>query len=212
MNTLAIKFKRKHFFNPNDIKKKEQFYNICNNIDSNFAKGEPVLLMVTSLIQTKSIVYATAYLALTFSEKGKRVLLVDGNLRDPSLHSFFKVDNTAGLTPLLLGEQPHYKGNTIQITDDLFCLPTGEILYEPLALLTLASVPNLIKEWKQRFDIILFHTSNSLSVPDAQIMANHCDGIILAVMEGRDNLESIASVKKQFERGKHEITGTVLIK
>lgn len=140
------------------------------------------------------------------------MLLVDGNLRDPSLHSFFKVDNTAGLTPLLLGEQPQYRGNTIQITDDLFCLPTGEILYEPLALLTLANVPNLIKEWKQHFDIILFHTSNSLSMPDAQIMANHCDGIILAVMEGRDNLESITSVKKQFERAKHEITGTVLIK
>lgn len=211
MNILTIKFKRKHSFNPNDIKKKEQFYNICNTIESNLMKDTPALLMVTSLTQTKSIVYATAYFALTFSEKGKRVLLVDGNLREPSLHSFFKVDNTNGLTPLLLGRQPEQRDYTVKITDDLFCLPTGEILYEPLTLLTLGAVPNLIKEWKQHFDIILFHTSNSLTMPDAQIMANHCDGIILAVMKGRDKLENIVSVKKQFERGKHEITGTVII-
>lgn len=212
MNILAIKFKRKYSFNPNDIKKKEQFYSICNNIESNFTKGESALLMVTSLKQNKSIVHATAYLALTFSKKNKKVLLVDGNLREPSLHSFFRVDNTGGLTPLLLGEQPQNWDNTIKITDNLFCLPTGEVLYEPLALLTLGTVPTLINEWKKHFDIILFHTSNSLNVPDAQIMASHCEGIILAVMEGRDNLASIVSVKKQFERAKHEITGTVIIK
>lgn len=212
MNILAIKFGKKYHFNLNDIKKKEQFYNICNNIESQFTKGEPVALMVTSLKQTKSIAYATAYLALTFSERGKRVLLVDGNLREPSFHSFFKVKNTAGLTPLLLGEPPQHGDNTIKIADDLFCLPTGEILYEPLALLTLGTLPTLIKEWKQHFDLILIHTSNSLNVPDAQIMASHSDSTILAVMEGRDNLESIVSVKKQFERAKHEILGTVIIK
>lgn len=212
MNNLTIKSKRKHSFNPKNIKIKEQFYTICNNIESNLGRANPILLMITSLTQTKSMVNATAYLALAFSEQGKRVLLVDGNLSEPSLHHLFMIDNSSGLTSLLLGEQPQHRDNTIKITDNLFCLPTGEVLYEPSTLLSKETLPILAKEWKQHFDIILFHTSNSQNTPDAQIVAKYCDGIVLVIREGQDKLEKIVSVKKQFERAKHEITGTVIIK
>lgn len=212
VNTLTINSKRKHSFSLKNIKIKEQFYTICNNIETNLTKINPLLLTVTSLTQTKSIVNATAYLALAFSEQGKRVLLVDGNLREPSLHNLFMIDNSSGLTSLLLGEQPQHRDNTIKITDYLFCLPTGEVLYEPPTLLSIETLPILIKEWKQHFDIILFHTSNSQNAPDAQIVAKYCDGIVLVIKEGLDKLEKIVSVKKQFESAKHEITGTVIIK
>ncbi|WP_342539024.1 CpsD/CapB family tyrosine-protein kinase [Sporosarcina sp. FSL K6-1540] len=211
MNTLTIKFKKKHSFKPKNIKIKEQFYTICNNIESNLTKVNPTLLMVTSLTQTKTIVNATAYLALAFSEQGKRVLVVDGNLREPSLHNLFMIDNSSGLTSLLLGEQLQHSDNTILITDYLFCLPTGEVHYEPSTLLSKETLPILAKVWKQHFDIILLHTSNSQNTPDAQIAAKYCDGIVLVIKEGKDKLEKIVSVKKQFERAKYGITGTVLI-
>ena len=124
MNILTIKFKRKHSFNPNNVEIKEQFYTICNNIESNFTKVDPILLMVTSLTQTKSIVRATAYLAFIFSEQGKRVLIVDGNLREPSLHNLFIIDNSYGLTSLLLGVEPQPRDKVLKVTDSLFCLPT----------------------------------------------------------------------------------------
>lgn len=212
MNILAIKFKGKHAFNQNDVKMKEQFYSICSNIESNLVKVNPLLLMVTSLKQTKSIVRATAHLALALSEQGKRVLLVDGNLREPSLHHLFRMDNSFGLSNLLLRGKPTSGEEWIKIADNLFCLPTGEMLYEPSTLLSLETFPHHIEKWKQQFDIILFHTSNSLHAPDAQIVAQHCDGIVLAIMEGRDKLEKISSMKKQFERAKHEITGAVIVK
>ena len=190
---------------------KEQFYTVCNTIESNLTEANPIVLMATSLTQTKSMVNATAYLALAFSEQGKRVLVVDSHLREPSLHRLFRIDNSTGLAPLLLREHPRHKENAVKITDDLFCLPTGEIHYEPSMLLSLDTLPNLIEEWKRHFDIILFHTANSLTTPDAQIVAKHCDGIVLMIKERQDKLEKIIRVKRQFERAKHEITGTVII-
>lgn len=211
MSALTIKFKGKHTFNPNNVKVKEQFYTICSNIESKTIKNNPILLMVTSLTQTKSIVHVTAFLALIFSEQGKRVLIVDGNLREPSLHNLFRIDNSPGLTTLLSEERAQNNDHTIKITDCLYCLPTGDILDEPVMLLSSEILPSLIEDWKKHFDLILFHTSNSLNKPDSQIMAKHCDSIVLAIMKGRDKLDKIKSFKKQFERAKYEITGTVII-
>ncbi|MBY0595828.1 CpsD/CapB family tyrosine-protein kinase [Bacillus bingmayongensis] len=205
---MTIKFKRKYLFNPYDIAIKERFYSICNQIEPSLQK-EKSILMVTSLAQTQKMTNATAYLALAFSEQRKRVLVVDANLRQPSLHHVFNIDHSFGLTTLLLKEQN--KDTPIKISDYLSCLSTGEGLYEPVTLLTLETFPILIEEWKEHFDIILFHTSDFLNTPDAQFLTKYCDGVVLMIQEGRDKLEKITSVKKQLEHSKHEIIGAVII-
>lgn len=206
---MNIKFTRKQSFYLNEINK-EQFYSICNNIESNLQKDDSIL-MITSLSQSQNIANATAYLALAFSEQRKRVLVVDANLRQPSLHQVFNIDNSFGLTNLLLNEKPNINDQAIHIKGHLFCIPTSEVIYEPATLLTLETLPTLIEEWKKNFDLILFHTSDSLNKPDANIVAKYCDGIILAIQEGRDKLEKISGVKMQFERANLEISGSMII-
>ncbi|MGZ9818809.1 CpsD/CapB family tyrosine-protein kinase [Peribacillus simplex] len=206
---MNIKFTKKQSFFLNEINK-EQFYSICNNIESTLHKDDSIL-MITSLSQSQNISNATAYLALAFSEHRKRVLVVDANLRQPSLHQVFNIDNSFGLTNLLLNEKPNINEHAIHIKGHLFCIPTSEVIYEPATLLTLETLPTLIDEWKKDFDIILFHTSDSLNKPDANIVAKYCDGIILAIQEGRDKLEKIADVKMQFERANLEISGSMII-
>ncbi|MGG4265239.1 CpsD/CapB family tyrosine-protein kinase [Peribacillus simplex] len=206
---MSIKFTRKQSFYLNESNK-EQFYSICNNIESKLQKDESIV-MITSISQSQNIANATAYLALAFSEQRKRVLVVDANLRQPSLHQVFNIDNSFGLTNLLLNEKPDIDDHAIHIKGHLFCIPTSEVIYEPATLLTLETLPTLIKEWKKSFDIILFHTSDSLNKPDANFVAKYCDGIILAIQEGRDKLEKIASVKMQFERANQEISGSMII-
>ncbi|MED3985232.1 CpsD/CapB family tyrosine-protein kinase [Peribacillus simplex] len=206
---MSIKFSRKQSFYLNEINK-EQFYSICNNIESNLHKDDSIL-MITSISHSQNIANATAYLALAFSEQRKRVLVVDANLRQPSLHQVFNIDNSFGLTNLLLNEKPNINEHAIHIKGHLFCIPTSEVIYEPATLLTLETLPTLIEEWKKDFDIILFHTSDSLNKPDANIVAKYCDDIILAIQEGRDKLEQIADVKLQFERGNLVISGSMII-
>ncbi|MDM5359856.1 CpsD/CapB family tyrosine-protein kinase [Peribacillus sp. ACCC06369] len=206
---MSIKFSRKQSFYLNEINK-EQFYSICNNIESNLHKDN-LILMITSISHSQNIANATAYLALAFSEQRKRVLVVDANLRQPSLHQVFNIDNSFGLTNLLLNEKPNFNEHAIHIKGHLFCIPTSEVIYEPATLLTLETLPTLIEEWKKNFDLILFHTSDSLNKPDANIVAKYCDGIILAIQEGRDKLEKISGVKMQFERANLEISGSMII-
>ncbi|USK73535.1 CpsD/CapB family tyrosine-protein kinase [Peribacillus frigoritolerans] len=205
---MSIKFTRKQSFYLNEINK-EQFYSICNNIESNLHKDESIL-MITSLSQSQNTVNASAHLALAFSEQRKRILVVDANLRQPSLHQVFNIDNSFGLTNLLLNEKP-INDHAIHIKGHLFCIPTSEAIYEPATLLTLETLPTLIEKWKEEFDLILFHTSDSLIKPDANMIAKYCDGIILAIQEGRDKLEKIASVKMQFERANLKISGSMII-
>ncbi|AOH55846.1 capsular biosynthesis protein [Peribacillus muralis] len=206
---MSIKFTRKQSFYLNDVINKDQLYSICNTIQAKLQKDNSVL-MITSISQSQHIANAAAYLALALSDQRKRVLVVDANLRQPSLHQLFNIDNSFGLTNLLLSEAP-LNNQAIHIKGTLFCLPTSEVLYEPTALLTLDTLPTLIAEWKEHFDIILFHTSDSLDKPDANIVAKYCDGIILAIQEGRDKLEKIAGVKRQFERANLEISGSMII-
>ena len=207
---MTIKFKRKHFFNPNDVNIKEQFYTICNNIESNVIK-EDSIFMITSLTQTQNTANATAYLALVFSEQRKRVLVVDANLRQPSLHKVFNIDNSFGLTTLLLNRKHKNAVKAIKVTEYLYCLPTGEVIYEPSALLTLEACSILHEEWKAHFDVILLHTSDCLYTLDAQIIGKNCDAIILVIQEGLDKLEKVLHVKKQLESDKDKIIGTVII-
>ncbi|MCP3739489.1 capsular biosynthesis protein [Rossellomorea sp. BNER] len=207
---MATKFKKKYRFNPQSLKIKEQFFTICNNIEANLP-DHPFLLIVTSLAQSQNIANASGYLALAYSEQRKRVLIVDANLYEPSLHYVFNVENTLGFSDLLLSEPHMNTNNPVRITDYLYCLPTSESIYEPTALLTMGSLPTLIDGWKEDFDVILFHTSDYLDTPIPQITAKLSDGIVLVIQEGRDKLEKIVDVKKQIEQSKHEVTGTIIL-
>ena len=210
MSVLASIFKRKRSFNPEDVSIKEQFYSICSRLGSALSKDDSIL-MLTSLTQTQSVSNASAYLALAFSEQQKKVLIVDANLREPSLHHLFKVDNSFGLKNLLLNWESIYEDRTIKITDYLYCVPAGEGHYEPSSLFTLDKAPAFFTGWKESYDIILLHTSNYLDTPDAQIIANHCDAAVLVIQEGRDKLEKVINIKKQLKISKHELYGTFII-
>jgi len=207
---LVIKFGKKHIFDRNNSKNKELFYTICNNIESNLSKTDSII-MFTSIRQTLKIENTIAYIALAFSEKQKRVLIIDANLRQPSMNDVFKIENSFGLATLLSGRKSQNEIEPVKITEYLYCLPAGQVHFEPSMLFKLESNPALLKDWENSFDIIILHTSNCINSPDAQIIAKHCDSIILLVQEGRDKFGEVMTVKKQLERNKHEIKGTIII-
>lgn len=207
---MVLKLKRKHIFDPDNTINKELFYTICNNIGPKISK-ESSTLMITSFTQKPKVVSTTAYFALAISEQRKKVLVIDANLRQPSMSDLFGIENSFGLANLLSEVKSSSVIKPVKVTEFLYCLPTGQIPFESSMLFALETNPSLLENWKTQFDIILFHTSNCLHAPDAQIVAKHCDMLVLVVQEGHDKLEKIKTVKKQLERNKHEITGTILI-
>ncbi len=149
-------------------------------------------------------------LAVTYAQEGKKVLLIDADLRKPSLHHLFQQSNRVGLTSLLFGQ--HALSEVIKDTnvDNLSILPSGPIPPNPSEILGSQRMQTLLEELKDMFDIILFDTPPILAVTDSAIVSSYCDGVILVVHAGKVKKSLVAKAKSNLDHVKAKLLGVVL--
>lgn len=122
------------------------------------------------------------YLAQTVAATGRRVLLVDANLRQPYLHQGFGLPNHKGLSDLLL--HPASPGSCIQPvpqTDTLFLLSAGDAHPEAAKRLGGQPMEDLLRDLQQAFDLVIFDTPNLTNYKDASFLTAHTDGMLFVV-------------------------------
>ena len=142
------------------------------------------LIMVASAVAGEGKTLTASNLALTFSESyQKRVLLVDADLRRPSLHTVFRLDTALGLGDGLLstGET---KMLVRQVSPRLAVLPAGRPSSDPMAGLTSERMRRLLEEAKQSFDWVILDTPPVMLLPDAHLLASMVEGAVLVVRAG----------------------------
>ena len=148
--------------------------------DAHNATGLRVV-MVASAVAGEGKTLTASNLALTFSESyQKRVLLIDADLRRPSLHTVFRLDTALGLGDGLLsaGES---KMLVRQVSPRLAVLPAGRPSSDPMAGLTSERMRRLLDEAKQSFDWIILDTPPVMLLPDAHLLASMVEGAVLVV-------------------------------
>jgi polysaccharide biosynthesis transport protein len=120
-----------------------------------------------------------ANLGVSFAQTGKKVLIVDTDMRKPTIHSIFKLRSDIGVTSVLAGDMP--LDQAIQKTDaeSLDVLTCGPIPPNPAELLESQRFQGLIEELKTRYDVVLFDAPPVIAVTDASILAAKLDGLIL---------------------------------
>ncbi|MGF9965816.1 CpsD/CapB family tyrosine-protein kinase [Bacillus rhizoplanae] len=198
---------RKRFqFNPSNIELKEQFYAICNNIQT----YGPKLLTITSVKDRGDVAPIIVNLGFAFAEMNKRTLLVDMNLCIPKLHELLSMDSSVTVQDLLVQKEIDYECCLSRVSSHLYCIPAKKIIDDSTKLLSLEVIDSLIEEWKQIFDFVLFYTSETLEEPASQIIAKKCEGVLLAIKRNEDSLRDIVYVKKKMERNKNIFFGTML--
>lgn len=167
--------------------------------------------MITSSGPGEGKSTTTANLAVVFAQQGKKVLLVDADLRKPTMHYTFNLTNTFGLTSVLTRQVTLDEAITETKEQNLFVLPSGPIPPNPAELLGSKAMDHFFEEALQDvFDLIIFDTPPLLAVTDAQILANKCDGSILVISSGKTEKDMVVKAKEMLGTANGKLLGVVL--
>ena len=151
-----------------------------------------------------------ANLAFTFAQGGYNTLIVDADLRRPSQHRMFGVDNDKGLTDFLTSDLD--LEDVVQTTSlpGLFLLPSGRLPSDAVGVLNSQRMMDLIAQVKNRFDIIFFDSPPILGVSDASVLVRALDLTIVVVQHRRFPRAMLQRVKQAVENVGGHLLGVVL--
>lgn len=188
----------------------EQFRTIRTNITFSMPDQELKTILVTSSTPGEGKSTNAANLGVVFAQEGKKVLIIDGDLRKPTLHQTFKTFNKVGLSNVISKKATYKEAVQETFIFGLYVLTSGPIPPNPAELLASKSMDVLIGDVKRDFDIIIIDAPPLLSVSDAQILANKCDGTVLIVNTGVVEKEAVRKAKAILSNSQSIIIGVVL--
>lgn len=166
-------------------------------------------LVVTSPTPGEGKSTTIANLAVTMAQGGRRTILVDCDLRRPSLHTLFDLGNDVGFTTLLLDEKevpPFQKTNV----DNLWLLTSGPKPPNPADLLGSRLVDRVIAALKEQAEMILFDVPPIIAVTDAAVLGAKVDGVLLVINAGKTRRDHAQRAKELLEKAKVRIVGVAL--
>jgi protein-tyrosine kinase len=190
----------------------EQYRTIRTNVQFSFVDKTMRSLMVTSAGPGEGKSTTTANLAIVFAQQGKKVLLIDADLRKPTVHYTFRLNNYTGLTNVLTNSAPLLPSCQETSVENLYVLTSGPIPPNPAELLSSKAMEQCMQQLYNEFDLLIFDTPPVLAVTDSQILANQCDGTILVIESGGTEIEAAVKAKELLEAANAKLLGVVLNK
>lgn len=188
----------------------EQFRTIRTNIHFLNDDEKNNLLVVSSPGQSEGKSTIIANTAISIAQQKEKVLLIDGNLRNPVIHQLFKVTNEVGLTDVLSEKTPLCEAITKCNINNLDLLTSGPIPLDPAELLESDKMKELLSHIKPLYDLILVDSPSVLEVTDTKVLANLCDGVILVVQKSKTKLVAAQESKKVLEFAKAPLVGVIV--
>ena len=186
----------------------EQYRKLAATLHHAQVEKQLKVVMVSSAVSGDGKTLTSTNLALTLSESyRRRVLLIDADLRRPSVHEVFQVKNVRGLTDSLKAESDH-KLPLIQASSYLSLLLAGRPDSDPMSGLTSSRMRRLIGEAAATFDWVVIDTPPVVLLPDANLLAAMVDAAILVIGAGKTPHKLITRAVEAL--GRNKILGVVL--
>lgn len=166
-------------------------------------------LVVTSSIPSEGKSTVAANLARSFSEMDKKVLLIDADLRKPTIHKKLQLSNQVGLSDLIV--QKLNPTEVIQKVDNQFhVLTAGKIPPNPAELVGSEKMSQLLSYLKETYDYIVIDTPPVLSVTDPQLLALKADGTLLVVRAEKTKQKVVQAAFKELKKLNVNVIGSIL--
>ncbi|MDD8020664.1 MAG: polysaccharide biosynthesis tyrosine autokinase [Acidobacteriota bacterium] len=167
-------------------------------------------VMVTSPLPEEGKSATISNLAVSLAQTGKKVLLIDADLRRPKLYKIFKIKNHDGLTSYLALDLPLEKLIKPTIVPSLYLINSGPIPPNPAELLGSDKMSKLLASLKDQFDFVLIDTPPVLAVTDAQVLGKLVDGLVLIVQAEKTPREALVQTRELIDLLKLRTFGVVI--
>lgn len=176
------------------------FYSLDNPLRS---------LVVTSAAPDEGKSTTVANLAVTMAQSGRKTILVDCDLRRPSLHTLFNLQNNIGFTNMLLDENA---AAPLQKTEvgNLLVLTSGSKPPNPADILGSRQMDRIIATLVEQADMVLFDAPPVVAVTDAVVLGTKVDGVLLVVSAGKTRRDHAEKAKQILEKANVRIIGVTL--
>lgn len=172
--------------------------------------GENNMLFITSARANEGKTTVSLNLASTYAHAGNRVLLIDADLRNPSLHTMMGTPDHKGLTGYLSGEVDIKQLAQTSNVQNLDLIPAGKIAHDPAEMLASRRMEELLKIAGNTYDMILIDGPPILGLADAMILASHATLTVMTVDSSSTRTSTITNALKRLRQSGLSVTGLLL--
>jgi capsular exopolysaccharide synthesis family protein len=167
------------------------------------------VIVVTSSVPKEGKSTVSANLAAAMAQLGRRVLLVDADMRHPLQHHIWELTNAAGLSDVIVG-QAEFESTVKEVMPKLDVLSAGVIPPNPMALLDSKRMASLIDYFAEHYDFVIIDAPPLVLAADAVTLGKITDGVLLVTRPGVVDSTSAAAAKESLERSGQNVLGLVV--
>ena len=190
----------------------EAYYSVQTALQFSTEQGIPRSLAVLSARPSEGKTTSATAIARNLARLGTRVLLIDSDLRNPSLHRVMGIENSSGLSNYLSSNAglEHFVRESTQ--PNLYLMPSGPLPPNPAQLLAGGRLLELLKDAGAVFDIVVFDAPPIMGLADAPLLASRVGGVVLVVESGRTGRKVVKAAIRRLKMGNARILGVLLTK
>jgi succinoglycan biosynthesis transport protein ExoP len=188
----------------------EAIRTVRTNILFSASDNEKKVLLVTSAMAQEGKTIMSTNLAVAFAQLGKQVLLIDGDMRKPRVHTVFKTEREPGLSEILVDAMEPFSIIRDTQVENLKLITCGTIPPNPAELLISSHMDIFIEKMKEQFDIVIFDSPPITSVTDAVEVGSYVDGVVIVIKTGVTPRPAAQSAIHQLSEVNANIFGIVL--
>jgi capsular exopolysaccharide family len=188
----------------------EQFKTIRTNIQFSSIDKKFKSLLFTSSDPSEGKSTVSNNVAVTWADQGSKVILIDADLRRPTVHKTFGVSNRRGLSNYLLGNATLEEIVQPTVVDGLYVITSGPVPPNPAELLGSLRTKDLLVRLTDKFDLVVLDAPPVNTVTDAQVLAARVDGTVLVVPQGIADKAGVMHAKEALETVNANILGAIM--
>lgn len=190
----------------------EQYRTIRTNLEFTAVDDDLQTMVITSASSGEGKSTTSSNLAVVYAQQGKKVLLVDCDMRRPTAHFTFRLSNGIGLSTVLAKKTTVEKATHSTQVENLDLIAAGPIPPNPSELLSSKMMDRVLEELRANYDVIILDAPPMMQVADTRLLARKVDGVVLVVGCDKSDRQMVVKAKEQLTLAEAHILGVVLNK